>query len=462
MLWLTACVPNDPGHPEDTAQPRGRPDPHGWSDTVVGGGPTGDTSLTLDTSLALDTSPVRDTAPTGTTPHDTGTSWPTEAAVAYPHTVFMGTLDKRVGKTFAAGRVLGAPRDQLVVSVATVPRFVDGLPGGRRLVGDHVHGALTDCGSIFTTYPVGDVDRDGYDDMWSSGGLILGPFEDEKQCPDDYQFWGMASDPVVGDVDVDKDGHPDVVMFHGGSGFSVLYGPFPEGLYTDDFPISSAWYGCSGDYGGAVIEGLAGPGSVVIGSGGEMGYLSCPSGTSVVYTDAAGPQGQRWYRDEDRLAWSDADFIAAVGDWDGDGHVDLVNSILYAGPIEGSLSGWTRMFGPGGGTAVEAVLDDIDGDGVGELLINDFLSWMPTQDYWVLLSRGIGRRDLTRDDLPELAVRLDLHPEDGTLWFCCMQPDTGDFDGDGLGDLVMSSGTALDGAGAIYVWRGADILAAAP
>ena len=139
-----------------------------------------------------------------------------------------------------------------------------------------------------------------------------------------------------------------------------------------------------------------------------------------------------------------------------------MNSILYAGPIEGSLSGWTRMFGPGGGTAVEAVLDDIDGDGVGELLINDFLSWMPTQDYWVLLSRGIGRRDLTRDDLPELAVRLDLHAEDGTLWFCCMQPDTGDFDGDGLGDLVMSSGTALDGAGAIYVWRGADILAAAP
>jgi hypothetical protein len=380
---------------------------------------------------------------------------------------------ERLRITREVGSVLGNGRDQLSVDANGYYddagdyhwglRFLDGLgtSPGRHFYRDFVAGTIWDVGYQDHQEYAGDVNGDGIGDLWLSTLLFLGPIRGDK-TEDDAVTWFTGYDAMVGgNFDANADGFVDVGMFYGGTSFAVYYGPFAAGALPvmgdpgwETEVSHSELPDCHGERGGWIIPGLDGPGSIVVVAGGQDGYIDCAS-SPTMYVNISGPPGQVWTEEHGLLGVSKGMWAFDVGDWDGDGHVDFVQTNnLKPGPLAYDIDEMPAMF-VGGTVKVARTLDDMNGDSVRELLIFSDLDLR----WYVLLSGTVGREEITQADLPSIATWIDTDPLEWELLVLGLDnyAVTGDFDGDGKGDLVMSSAYANDDGGMAWIWRGADI-----
>ena len=432
-------------------------------DTSAPSVPTGDTAP----GATGDTAGLGSTAHTGTLETaDTGRPVPTGVR---PHTVFVGP---NLQWPVTAGRVGVGRVDVISASVHDeetrgIMVLLEGTPGGQVSYADAEIARLTRCGDDDRAAG-GDTDGDGHGDFWGGGHLFLGPLAGSHECDDAAHAWFDGSAHMVGDFDANGDGYADLVSFSSPSNFFVRYGPFAPGRIPlasePEFTGSAGWlWGCEQRGMGWLLPDLAGPGTFVVAAGQHSDPFYCPMGRHTRLVDITGPPGQVWTAD-DEFAWDDFTLAAALGDWDGDGHTDIVNQYQpYPGPVVGSGSEWVEMFDPEAeGPSIfyiEGAVDDVNGDGVREIL-HLVPETRPDETGWfVLLSGTVGREPFSNEMAATVAVPLAYDGDVSRLWRA-RHPATGDFDGDGLGDLALAVPGSLDEPeDAIFVWRGADLLA---
>ncbi len=470
IVFLLGCAPTSGGGSADAPAVSTRLDSASplesaatLFDTTMLSVPTGDTAPVV----TGDTAALVSTGDTGTfETADTGR--PAQEGVR-PHTVFVG-LDLRDPVT--AGQVGRGAVDVISVAVDDADRrgvmvLLEGIPGGVVSYAEAEIARLTNCGDSDRAAG-GDTNGDGHDDFWGRGHLFLGPLAGSHECDDAAYAWFDASDPMVGDFDANGDGYDDVVLFGGRSEFVVNYGPHAPGLmptpYEPDFGGSvGALRGCEERGGGWLLPDLAGPGTFVVAAGQHSDPFYCPLGRHTRLVDITGPPGQTWTVD-DEFAWGDLQLAAALGDWDGDGYADMVTEYQpNPGPVVGAQTEWVEMFDPEAeGPSIfwiEGAVDDVNGDGVREIL-HLVPDTRPAATGWfVLLSGTVGREPFSPEMAATVAVPLAYDGDVSRLWRA-RHPATGDFDGDGLGDLALAVPGSLDEPeDAIFVWRGADLLA---
>jgi hypothetical protein len=260
----------------------------------------------------------------------------------------------------------------------------------------------------------GDTDGDGYPELlvgdrpWRNTGqtedgavfVYLGSEEGIDPCSEQRleaanpvaNGINQFGDWVAGAADVNHDGYADVASVCVECGTE-------EGGWGDDEGEVYVWHGGAGGVGAAAPE-------VINGSGG----------------------------------------IALVPDVDGDDYDELViggsNGIylLYGSAAGIDVATVLQLSGTGG---TRAGLGDVDGDGLGDMLIGH--GHYAASDAWVELLLGNTSR------APPERLRLEHDPDRGDSWGNGSAYALGDIDGDGLADFASSAA----GAGEVYVYRAA-------
>jgi len=180
---------------------------------------------------------------------------------------------------------------------------------------------------------VGDVDADGYDDwflIWGGSWLVAGPLTGVIEVPDGDRVWpGVPNTFEALGADLDADGLNDLVaggVLTDGSGdgvVNVFLGPFAGAPLTEvadhSFEGRNLGYAiAAGDLDGD------GANELVVGGGAagnsRLFVVDQPlaEGPSVAEASVAQIEGRD---DDDAIAWA-----LAVGDVDGDGAADIVES----------------------------------------------------------------------------------------------------------------------------------------
>ncbi|MFT4622697.1 MAG: hypothetical protein ACI8PZ_001353 [Myxococcota bacterium] len=419
---------------------------------------TGDTGHTADTGDTGDT-----TAPTHT--GDTGA--PPRVPLP-PSLTIVGEGELSIGAMMSVLEGFGGVGpDHLVFRLYVGPgepnaSYAVSGPLGRRGTASwrDIASGEVEC-DVGGPAPAGDVNRDGFADLWIGGHLFHGPFEEHRTCADAAaRIVSPISYSPVGGFDADGDGWTDVAFSGNSQQIVVHYGPFEGQSPGWAHPAFDPWAHTLFDPDWCTVEQptlwnlgpLTGPGSAVLGVGDNISY-TCDQKIQLV--DIAGPRGRRLTLDH-RLAWMEfASDPVPLGDWDGDGVLDLYVSKghLLLGPFSGEVA--TTSYAPYLDDMVAADIEmshavqDMTGDGLPEFVVStrqdgyrDYLvpSTIPRDGYVHVPSVGVL--------LQEVVDRsgFENHP--------CT---TGDFDGDGLGDLACGNSLAHDNAGEIQIWYGADV-----
>ena len=233
----------------------------------------------------------------------------------------------------------------------------------------------------------------------------------------------------------------------------------------------------------AVIHNLFGPGTSQFGSdvagGGDVDGDGCPdfvvgarladiggnnSGSAFVYSGATGLELHAFHGDaEDEMAGFS---VAICDDFTNDGHAEII--VGYRDADEGAFdNGRARVFCgdtgsvlydlDNGGTQnnahfgeTVAALDDLNGDGVGEFAVG-----APAE---VIVSGGGVGRVRIYSGATGLQIRLVEIDSNTVDSFGMSLANTGDMDGDGVGDYVIGSPLddlpGLSGAGRVYAYSG--------
>jgi hypothetical protein len=159
--------------------------------------------------------------------------------------------------------------------------------------------------------------------------------------------------------------------------------------------------------------------------------------------------------------WEDAE---TFGDWNRDGYVDMaVNGGVELGPILFYAEDMPRMSEDlteeECGLEVEAVLEDMTGDGLREILVHTKCNEDgPVDRTWWVLEGGSFH---TGDDysVVDSGVRIGMSEGSDFLVGPITWGNTtsGDMDGDGKAELINGRSAANDFGGEVYIWRGADL-----
>lgn len=287
---------------------------------------------------------------------------------------------------------------------------------------------------------VADFNGDGIPDLLfaSSDSLtvLLGNGDGTFTANEVTSFPGLIGPPPVVVADFNGDGIPDVAL-GGGAYLTVMLGN-GDGTFTavptassipTPAPIVSM---VVGDFSGDGVPDLA--------------VLGENSDTAQVYLG----NGDGTFEQSSSLNATNAGSTAtfAVGDFNGDGKLDLVLTIYGSGAssVEIFLGNGDGTFEPAIGSPVagdlgvtNVAVGDFNGDGIPDLLLG---ADADVTDTWILLGNGDGT--FTQPPAPSPYVYNDiLNPNYVAL---------GDFNNDGLTDIAAAS--LLNGTAEIYLTAG--------
>ena len=292
---------------------------------------------------------------------------------------------------------------------------------------------------------VGDMDGDGYLDIVTGNGLDhqlnVVYLNDGTGVFTNTRNFGTGSDATssVAVGDMDGDGHLDIVTGNGPDQQNVVYLNDGEGTFN----TITHTFGAGSDLTISVAVGdMDGDGhlDIVTGNGGQQNvvYLNDGEGTFNTITHTFG-------------ADTDDTQSMAVGDVDGDGHLDIVTgngsqqNVVYFNDGEGAFD-WqdsARDFGTGTDDIRSVAVGDVDGDGHLDLVTGNGLG----QQNVVYLNDGEGAFDTTSRPF-------------GTGTDNTTNVAVGDVNGDGHLDLVTGNGLGqqnvvyLNDGGGTFDWQG--------
>ncbi|MEQ1506279.1 MAG: hypothetical protein ABMB14_28870 [Myxococcota bacterium] len=395
-----------------------------------------------------------------------------------------------------SARLIGMPGSQFGGHVAVVPAYqgdpsvlladiaaelfpdldldwvllMDGaVPRGDHHVLDWWDGVSTYRGMLenlpgHDTSVAGDVNDDGHLDLWLSLDLHLGPILGRKYSGlshdgvawiDEGDYNSAALGVPVGQIDADQDGVTDVLFAGPWLDAYIYYGPFhgriPAYLVEDADPTQFSSLGvpsCFTHSDPTVLRDHLGPGHPAIAIGndlaGDCGIgtfvwdLLQPRGTHLTEQDAIalGSQHARAIHDAGHLFPDQPPLLIYGGFWS--------DGVLLAAPV----SGWLEQLPPSvvqQNGFVHHAIGDINGDGVDELLAD------ASDAQIVLFSPYDHPLDVTR------GLDLGSIPFGNSPFFGEIHAD---LDGDGRSDLVNHTTIQDDRHGEIWIWYGADLLAA--
>jgi len=339
--------------------------------------------------------------------------------------------------------------------------------------GDHDIADLWDGTSITVNAPLNgqqyvhiqeDATGDGIPDFWLGSRMFAGPIEgfvftDEvfyldytktlaASDPNDPYDWPLDGDVLAAGFDADGDGHDDILVGSGGvmSQAFIHYGPFDDivpsarlGHATDYSSLGEGSDGCT--RGVHFVHNMLGPGEpgVIFGS---VDPSLCAIDRSFfpigLDRDTHLPEPPGWLDS----GWSS---VLPAGDIDGDGISDYAiswnsgkqGSVLKGPPSGGDLANLPTIDVHHG--VVNNPLGDINGDG-----LDDFGGWWYASgsDVVLLSPHPPGPVNMSR------GVQVNGFPFSGDY----NKVTTGDFDGDGLGDIVYG-GQIYTGAQLTAAWN---------
>jgi hypothetical protein len=340
----------------------------------------------------------------------------------------------------------------------------------------------------------GDVNGDGYDDV------VIGAQDVSSSAGAAYVYHGSASglattaartltgsassrfgQLVAAAGDTDCDGYDDILVSNASSTVYVYEGS-SSGISSSS---TSSWSGTAfasvGDLDANGCDDVA------------FGTYSTDSGRGYVLIAYGGTSGLGATKKEDIKGTVLGAYLgsAVAGtDYDGDGYSDLVVGAFGSKAVyvyRGSstwLSGTASKTWTGSGSygAALAAAGDVDGDGKGDVLVNDVgtgvyvhtatsTSTLTGSGDFGLDADGAG--DLDQDGYDDIIVSKDgtLYQYRGTAtgvsgtvqttitgatsvsWGQSIAGD-GDFDGDGYPDVIVGAGKVSGGNGAAYVYEG--------
>lgn len=354
--------------------------------------------------------------------------------------------------------------------------------------------------ALVATLEAGDFDMSGGDlgsDMMSDGGVVavprpLAPVSTGFVTTPQPTFrWALpagvdgaaveickdrACTMVVQSFSVDSDhgtpptALPSQVLFwrlHPRAGGVTLGGTSPTWQFTVGTPTGAA---VSTSYGNTLDLDGDGRAELAIGApGAPMAASAAGPGSAYVWRGDAQARSKLMtaapnfiLRDPDGKAGDKfGNSVVGVGDLDGDGFADLAvaapcapfNATCGAGKVHLYRGGPNALSAanpppdlsvtaPGGATsfAISIAGVDLDGDGYSDLVVG-----APPNVY---VYRG-GPAILDQPSAPTPAWTLT-----GSAQFGVVVANGGDIDGDGIGDVVMSTNNVINGAGGAYVYGG--------